>query len=721
MFIRKTTTQTYSKTGKTYATYRLVHTYRNVMGKAKQETLLNLGSEFAIPECDWRLLCDRIEQLQDGKTTLFELPVKLEDEARRIVKILSKRNAEKSIALPIASSQEIVRMPNTDYQTVDINSVKEDEVRHIGVEHIAYQTACKLELPELLDSVGLNQKQISIALGSIISRLIVPGSELRAHRYLTRESALDELMGTELSNLDLQQLYFASDWLLSHKDAIEQGLYLREKELFNLEDVITLFDITNTYFEGHPPHRGAAMGRSKEKRSDCELISLGLLLDVSGFPKRSKILPGNISEPSTLKDMLSMLEGKSGTTVIMDAGIATKDNIEYLQSEGYNYIVVRRDSNLVMPDNDTTIVKDTPRNKVTVSLVNKSETEIELYCHSTAKEAQSRQFTNKIAKRLEAELAKLQTNLKACYLYNNFSEYCNQSTAIILQNNQVLTNKSTEPITAIIKLDSISNIDSEIINSFAADIQLTKLLQSDTQTYKLCSDYTGQTRLYNKLQNKLRLLWQDRVQVSKKNVNREYEKVAVKVGRLKQKYKSVAYTYDIEIVPDSNKHNALAINYQSKDDLIRNKQSGIYCLSSNRKDLKAEELWHTYTVLTEIESAFRSLKSELGMRPIYHQLEHRIDGHIFISILAYHIMHTIRHQLKQDGINNSWDGIRELMAIQIRSTTSLDLQDGKILRVRKTSKATAEQSTMYRTLGINANPCGLSKSYFGASKKDEIN
>ena len=89
-------------------TYRLVHTYRNAIGKAKQKTLLNLGSELAIPECDWRLLCGLVDQLQDGKPALFELPVKLEDEARRIVKILGKRNAEKSIAASLITPDVIL-------------------------------------------------------------------------------------------------------------------------------------------------------------------------------------------------------------------------------------------------------------------------------------------------------------------------------------------------------------------------------------------------------------------------------------------------------------------------------------------------------------------------------------------------------------------------------------------------------------------------------------
>src|SRR3990167_7769873 len=188
MFIRKTTTQKYLPNGKAYITFRLVQQYRNLSGISKQETLLNLGSEFTVPERDWRLLCDRIEQLQVSDALFeLELPTELEQEAQRIAKILNLRNAEKSVAKTIPVEKKFI---DKDYQAVDLNSLKEDEVRHIGTEHLAYEAAVQLQLPNLLSEVGLNQKQVNIALASIISRLIVPGSELRAHRYLTRESSL---------------------------------------------------------------------------------------------------------------------------------------------------------------------------------------------------------------------------------------------------------------------------------------------------------------------------------------------------------------------------------------------------------------------------------------------------------------------------------------------------------------------------------------------------
>lgn len=706
MFITKTTTQQYKQNGNVYKTYRLLKTYRNSAGVAKKETLLNLGSDFNVPEDQWRLLCDRIEQLQYSSDVLFELelPTELEQEAQRITKILNKRGSVQAIAKTVPIPQEVIEK---DYQTVDINSAIDSDVRHIGNEHLIYETTCKLGLPNILNSLGFNKKQINIALASIISRLIIPGSELNTHRYLTQDSALDEIMNTEFSNLDLNQLYRISDQLLKHKDEIESNLYLREKELFSLQEAITLFDITNTYFEGHPKHTSVHKGRSKEKRSDCELISLGLLLDGSGFPKKSKILAGNISEPSTLKEMLNNLDSSNNTTIIMDAGIATIDNLTYLKTEGYKYIVVKRDSTLVMPENDTTIVKNTKNNKVTVSLVNNND-EIELYCHSTAKEAKATEFNTNMIKRFEEEINKLNNNLLVCNLYNDFTEFNNQSTAVILPD-KVLCNKPYELITTLIITNN--DISPDIIKQFSCDRELTELLQANSNIVKLCTQYLSTSNYHAKLQGKLRTLFANRIPAIKKNTIREYDKVAIKIGRLKQQYKSVSYMYNIKIIPDNKKHYAKTIEFQNDEEIQKNKQAGIYCLSSNRNDLNATQLWETYTMLTEIESAFRSMKSELGMRPVYHQLEHRIDGHIFISIIAYHILHTIRYQLKSQDINNSWDAIRNIMAMQLRTTTTMDLKNGGIVQLRKTSRATAQQAEIYKKLNINPNPRGLTKTY----------
>jgi transposase len=236
-------------------------------------------------------------------------------------------------------------------------------------------------------------------------------------------------------------------------------------------------------------------------------------------------------------------------------------------------------------------------------------------------------------------------------------------------------------------------------------------LANSKQVASLCTKYTGQEKVHSKLQAQLRNLFAHRVQPTKKGVSREYEKIAVRLGRLKQQFKYVAYLYDIKIEHNPTKTYATALHFNKNEDLTSQRNSGIYCLTTNVKNLSAQSLWETYTTLTEIEAAFRSLKSELGMRPVYHQLENRIDGHIFISIIAYHLLHTIRYQLKKANICNNWNTIRDILALQIRSTTSLNLKNGGIVRVRKTSQATPEQSVIYKALGISSKPGKINKTY----------
>ena len=124
------------------------------------------------------------------------------------------------------------------------------------------------------------------------------------------------------------------------------------------------------------------------------------------------------------------------------------------------------------------------------------------------------------------------------------------------------------------------------------------------------------------------------------------------------------------------------------------------CLKAYNVNLSGEELWRVYTQLTEVEAAFRSLKSTLGLRPIYHRLESRIDAHLFITLLAYHVLHAIRFELKQHNIHHSWEEIRRILQHQTRVTTSIKRKDGKQLRVRTTTKPTTAQREIYSALRL---------------------
>lgn len=607
MYIRSVS-QKYKKTGQIYTTYRLVESYRNDQGKVRQQVLLNLGCHFNITKAHWKLLADRVEDICRGQQTLFPIDGELEKEAQRIAKLIIQKFSEIHDQRSRKNSSEI----KTDYQNIDVNSLEHRDLRKVGAEHVGYQAACQLQLDTVLKSLGFNQKQCHIALASIIGRLVHPGSELSTHRYLTEQSALDELIGTDFSRLSLNQFYEIADQLLKHKKQIEEKLYNREKDLFNLDESITLFDLTNTYFEGRClANEKAQYGRSKEKRSDCCLVALGLVLDASGFPKKSEIFPGNVSEPKTLQQLIATLEGDKNTTIIMDAGIATEENVQWLKSSGYHYIVVSRKQNLTMPEGDQVVtVKEEKNNTVTTALVKNEETnELELYCHSQAKEEKSKQMLTKAMTRYETELKKLAGGLV------------------------------------------------------------------------------------------------------KKGTVKKYEKVMERLGRLKEKYKKVGRLFQVIVTPDKDNKYATQITWKQEIERTQAKQAGVYCLRTNHDDFDEQTLWKTYTMLTEIETAFCSLKSELGFRPVYHQKEDRIDAHLLISIIAYHLLHTIRYQLKLKGIHHSWQTLRQLLDTQCRITTTLQLKNGKVVQVRKTSTPDPNQLMIYKALEIETHPGKSEKTY----------
>ena len=135
-----------------------------------------------------------------------------------------------------------------------------------------------------------------------------------------------------------------------------------------------------------------------------------------------------------------------------------------------------------------------------------------------------------------------------------------------------------------------------------------------------------------------------------------------------------------------------------------NNHPGVYCLRSNQSEWSEQQLWSTYTLLTDLEAAFRSLKSELGMRPVYHQKTDRVEGHIFITLLAYNLTHQIRLRLKKHKINDSWDKIRTTMSTQFRVTSTFRGEEGQQFHLRKSCQPNAGQQKLLRALGIELLP-----------------
>ena len=109
-------------------------------------------------------------------------------------------------------------------------------------------------------------------------------------------------------------------------------------------------------------------------------------------------------------------------------------------------------------------------------------------------------------------------------------------------------------------------------------------------------------------------------------------------------------------------------------------------------------------MLTDLEAVFRSLKSELGLRPVHHQIARRVSGHLFITVLAYHLVHAIRFRLKQAGIYSSWSSIRTILSTQYRMTVSMLCKNGSKVHVRKSNRPEANQQEIFSALGLKNHP-----------------
>lgn len=605
MFVRRTQTRA-RNSGEPYSTFRLVQSSR-VGSAVKQSTLLNLGSHFDLPQAEWPALARHIDELVQGQQPLVDAA--LSDKGMA----LAQRYAAQLIALRpsaavVTPAQAAAARPGEldRYQEVDLDSLEVVRPRSVGVEHAALSAMRQCAFEDKLAALGLNRPQIAAAVGAVIGRMAHPGSELATHAWLQRRSALGELMGFDFEAMDLNRIYRASDVLYKHREALQDHLFAQARAIFGLGETITLYDLTNTYFEGIAAGVSKAKrGHSKEKRSDCPLVTLAMALDGSGFPRRSRVFAGNASEPATLKDMLTGLGAPRGATVVMDAGIATEANLTWLRDEGYHYVVVSKLRERQFDPALATEVQSAGQATIKIQRVLDEQGHALLYCHSPAREQKDRAIDAAKTAGFEAVLLKLQDGL------------------------------------------------------------------------------------------------------SKPRGTKDLAKIMERLGRAKQRYSRAAQHYQVEVTKDDTGKLVSAITWTKR---IKPGSAaaypGVYCLRTTLVALDNATLWRTYTMLTNLESVFRSLKTDLGLRPVFHQIDRRVEGHLFISVLAYHFVQTLRLQLKVHGINDSWESLRETLAAQHRVTTTLQRRDGRAVHVRKASRPEPPHQRINEILRHTPNPGG---------------
>jgi transposase len=605
MFIRRTQTRNRTS-GEPYTTHRLVQTSR-LGASVKQTTLLNLGSHFDLPRQEWPALAKRIDELLQGQAPLIDALLSETGQA------LAQRYAAQLIALkPSAATLTAFQAATTDpgesgrYQEVDLDSLELVRPRSVGVEHAALSVMRQCALEDKLAELGLNRPQIAAAVGNIVARMAHPGSELATHAWLQQRSALGELIDFDFEAMDLNRLYRASDALYKHREALQDHLFGQAQSMFGFGQTITLYDLTNTYFEGIAAGVSKAKrGHSKEKRSDCPLVTLAMALDGSGFPRRSRVFAGNASEPATLKDMLTGLGAPHGATVVMDAGIATEANLTWLRDQGYHYVVVSKLRERQFDPALATAVQSAGQATIKIQRVLDAQGHALLYCHSPEREQKDRAIDAAKTAGFEAVLLKLQAGL------------------------------------------------------------------------------------------------------SKPRGTHDVAKIMERIGRAKQRYSRAAQHYQVDLTKDDTGTRVRAITWTKR---IKPGSAaahpGVYCLRTTLVELDNATLWRTYTMLTNLESVFRSLKTDLGLRPVFHQIDRRVEGHLFISVLAYHFVHTLRLRLRAQGVDDSWETLRETLATQQRVTATMQRRDGRAVHVRKATRPEPRHQKINQILGHAPNPGG---------------
>jgi transposase len=186
--------------------------------------------------------------------------------------------------------------------------------------------------------------------------------------------------------------------------------------------------------------------------------------------------------------------------------------------------------------------------------------------------------------------------------------------------------------------------------------------------------------------------------VANKNIT-SIDKVHQRIGRLKQKYPSIAKHYDIDVETANDKASRVIWSKKVSREQ-RTILTGCYVIETTHQEFSASEIWRLYTTLTRVEDAFRSLKTDLGVRPVYHQLGERTKGHLFISVLAYHLLICIEQKLLECGDHRSWSTIRKTLSTHARSTVVMTDVNGQIHHIRVSGIPETVHQELYHILDV---------------------
>ncbi len=598
MFIRQVK-KTNTKQGKVFYQYQLVQASR-IDGKVKQNQVLYLGSDKALDDKQIRL--DVLTQLQ---SKIFKQNL-LHNDFSKVSQNLAEQYYQKYLikydTIPVGNK---IIIPQTDkevdFQPVDIKNVNIENNKTFGSENLCKQIAAKLDFYQCFKNLGFSDSENALAQISVISRALFSASEYKTAQYLKDNSSLKSLFNMDDVTISHQNLYKIADKIYENKIEIDKFIYSKILNVFNLDDSIVIYDLSNTHFEGRKENsKIAKFGRNKQKRNDCKQVVFTGVINSAGFIRHSRIYEGNKADIATVEDMINDLEvhnnNTKGKIIVMDAGFASEDNLIFLDKKGYKYICVSRqrlNEDIIKSFKTKHTVEDRLGNEIELAIVNQTKfNDIWMYVKSEQKRIKEESMTVKLCDRFEQEL------------------------------------------------QSIDNA------------------------------------------------------LHKKGGTKQIEKVWERIGRCREKHRNVNGRYIIEVVDKDGK--ATEIKWTKKQTKEKSdSKHGVYFIRTNIKDPTEQMLWDTYNIVREVEASFKCLKSDLNIRPVHHQKDDRVESHIYITILAYQIVNSIRHMLKDENIHHSWSNIIRIMNTQSLQDVTLPMKT-KTLKITTSSKPIDKAAEIYK-------------------------
>ena len=502
-----------------------------------------------------------------------------------------------------------------EWVEVDLKGVRVERSRKFGGPWLGLELLRRLELDQWLEQRLPGGREeipwVVMARVLVLGRLCDASSELHLAEHFYESSALADLLGVPADKVNDDRLYRALDALLPHKPALEKHLKERLGELFELDYDLLLYDVTSTYFEGEAAKNPlAARGYSRDHRPDCKQVNLALVVSREGMPLGYQVFTGNRNDSTTLEEMVAHMEGLYGRANriwVLDRGMVSEDNVEFLREAGRRYIVGTPKNSLKKFEREL-LAEDWRQVHagLEVRLVPApGGQEVFMVCRSAERRAKEVAMHERFEKRIEEGLEKIAAGCRK---------------------------KKQKPGIIERRVGRLLGRNTRAAGLFAVRVE---------------QDGGGYAQLR----------W------SKSEAWREWARLS----------------------------------------------EGCYVLRSNVTDWNPEDLWRAYIQLTEAEAAFRIQKSDLAIRPIWHQRQERVEAHILVCFLAYVLWKTLAQLCRQAGLGDEPRQIFEALSEIAVVDVILPTRQGVVLRKRCVTQPTEHQQILLQRLALRL-PSALEKA-----------